>query len=169
MKQPMIINKLLKSIVLLFIIFLYSSQSADAQDYDKSIGLRLGTYVGASFTAYTSSNKSIEVIAGLTRQANQSDYIFGGFYKYHLTISSDIPTLNWYSGLGVMLFLEEENGSNKVNIAPGGIVGLEYTLEHTPVNFFIDVNPHYKVNSNSNSKFNIHANLGVRYVISQAE
>ena len=161
--------KTFKTVILSFILLLCTIQLSTAQDYNKAIGLRLGTYVGASFTTYTSEYKSIEVIAGITRQANQSDYIFGGFYKFHLPISSDLPTLNWFSSIGVLLFLEEENGGNKVNIAPGGLVGLEYTLEHSPVNFFIDISPYYKVTSNIDSKFDIQANLGVRYVLSREE
>ena len=73
------------------------------------------------------------------------------------------------AGLGILLFLEEENAANKVNIAPSGLVGLEYTLEHAPVNFFVDLSPNYKVTSDLDSKFGIQANLGVRYILSQGE
>lgn len=151
---------LLCAVSLLF--FCYTAKS---QDYKQSFGLKLGTYVSTSFTAYTSENRSIEVIAGITRSANQTDYIFGGFYRFHSRVSSDIPTLNWYSGFSLFAFLEEENGSDKVNIAPGTLLGMEYTLEHTPVNFFIDAAPHYDVTTNNGNRFDIHANLGVRYII----
>ena len=161
--------KIFKTVILSFILLLSTTQLLTAQDYNNAIGLRLGTYVGASFTTYTSEHNSIEVIAGITRQANQSDYIFGGYYKFHFAISSDIPTLNWFTSLGLLLFLEEEVGKNKINIAPSALIGLEYTLEHTPVNFFIDVSPYYNLTSDMDSKFSIHANLGVRYLLSQNE
>ena len=159
----------LKPVILSFILVLCAGQITQAQDYNKAIGLRLGTYVGASFTTSTSDYRSIELIAGITREANQTDYIFGGFYKFHLVISSDIPTLNWFSGVGALLLLVEDGNNNKINIAPGALVGLEYTLEHTPVNFFIDVSPYFNVTTKNDSKFNIHASLGVRYVIRQKE
>jgi hypothetical protein len=165
----MSVYKILKTVILSIILLLCTSQLLTAQDYNKAIGLRLGTYVGASFTAYTSEHKSVEAIAGITRQANQTDYLFGAFYKYHFVVSSDIPTLNWFSGVGAFLFLEEESSSNKLNVAPSAVIGMEYTLEHTPVNFFIDVSPHWNITTNTDSKFNIHANLGVRYVLSQKE
>jgi hypothetical protein len=162
-------HKSLKNLILAFILILCTSPFLVGQDYNKAIGVRLGTYVGGSFTTYASKHKSVEIIAGITREANQTDYIFGAFYKFHLVISSDIPTLNWFSSVGALVFLEEEAGSNKINFAPAAIVGLEYTLEHSRVNFFIDATPYFNVTTKSNTKFSVHANLGVRYVLSQIE
>ena len=85
------VYRFLKTVILVFIFALCTIQSASAQDYNEAIGFRLGTYVAASFTTYNTEHTSIEGIAGITRQANQSDYIFGLFYKYHFSISSDVP------------------------------------------------------------------------------
>lgn len=136
-----------------------------AQDYKSALGARLGTYISASYSTYLSEARSVEAMVGITREANQSDYILGGFYKLHMDVTSQAPTLKWYFGLGMYIDLKSVAG-NKVLFSPSGIVGLEYTLEHTPVNFFVDVSPYYSLNSNIDSKFNTHANLGVRYVIS---
>jgi len=163
--SKMILFKHSKSLVFIIFLLVTIGQSVQAQDYKSALGGRLGTYISISFSAYVSEDVSIEMIGGLTREANQSDFIFGGFYKYHRNVTSQVPSLNWYFGAGFYVNLKDE-ASEKVSFAPGGIIGMEYTLDHTPVNFFIDASPNYNLNSDSDSNFNIHANLGVRYVIS---
>lgn len=161
--------KSLNIIVFVSLMFLSTFSNLNAQDYGHSVGLKLGTYVGTSFSSYVSENRSFEVIAGITRQANQTDYIFGASFRFHTHVTSEIPTLNWYSGFVAFAFLEEESGSEKVNLAPGVLLGMEYTLEYTPVNFFIEVAPYYDITTKLDSRFDIHANLGVRYVLNRKE
>lgn len=155
----------IKSTLISFIIIFSISQNVSAQDYKTSIGARLGTYVSASFTGYISEGKSVEGIVGITREANKSDLIFGGFYRLHFGISSQVPTLSFYTGLGLYLNLIKTDDFSVVAFAPSAVIGLEYTLKHAPVNFFLDVSPYYVFGSNIESEFNTHANLGVRYVI----
>jgi len=153
-----------RSLLFSIMFFVCSIQLAQAQDYEGSFGGRLGTYTAVSLSIYTAEGRSFEALLGLTRVANQSDFLIGSFYKFHFDVTSELPTLKWYSGLGLIASFEEELGHNKVKFSPSAIVGMEYTLEHTPVNFFIDVSPNYKINSES--KFRVHANLGVRYIFS---
>lgn len=159
----------LKAFFICCFLLFCSIQMIIAQDYNHAIGLRLGTYIGASYTSFQSENRSIEGIAGIKRQANQTDYVFGGFYKFHVDLSADMPSLNCYAGLGSLFFIEDEFGSNKFNFAPSAIIGLEYSLEQSPINFFIDMAPHFNVTTKVDSKFNVHANIGVRYILSKNE
>lgn len=156
----------IKPFVISFIIVLSFSQVSSAQDYKTSIGGRLGTYVAVSFSGYSSEGRSVEGIVGITREANQSDLIFGGFYKIHFNVSSQLPTLSFYSGVGLYVNIFKVGDVSDVSLAPSAMIGMEYTLEHAPANFFLDVSPYYAIGSNNNSKFNVHANLGVRYVLS---
>ena len=149
---------------LLLVGLLGLSTTAMGQDYKSSFGVRLGTYVAASFSASASTSTTFEGLAGITREANQTDYVIGTYFRKHFQVSNVVPTLNLYTGVGALVLLQEEGGENKMNLAPGGIIGMEYTLEHAPANFFLDVSPMYKVNSNASTKFIIQASLGARYI-----
>ena len=160
------LDSMTKFLLLPTLILLLSCHSSDAQDYKSSIGLRLGTYFAGSFTTYVSEKASVELLAGISREANRSQWNFGGFYKIHNSVASEVPTLNWYFGAGLYVrFTDIE--SEKVKFAPSGILGMEYSLEHTPVNFFVDVSPHYRINSGPG--FDVHASMGVRYIINRPE
>lgn len=155
-----------KSMLVTMLFLITSVHYSFGQDYKSSVGGRLGTYVAASYTQFISEGRSFELLAGITRQANQSDFVFGGFYKLHRPASSQVPMLNWYLGGGIYISSIEDGESDKISLAPSAIIGLEYSLDHTPVNFFIDVSPYYDT-GRSDSKLDMHANLGVRYVLSR--
>ena len=148
---------------ILIFSFLMSANLGAAQDYQSSLGLRLGTYSALSFTNNFSESRGMEVLAGITREANQSNYIFGGFYKIQNHVTSNLPTLSYYLGVGTMINIEKEEGGRSTYLAPGAITGMEYTLEYAPVNFFLDITTYYQ--KNLESTLNFHANLGVRYTI----
>ncbi|MDF1695044.1 MAG: hypothetical protein P1U56_04405 [Saprospiraceae bacterium] len=143
---------------------LLGMQTSLAQEYDFLIGARLGTYISGSVVKKASEGRTYEAMIGITREANQSDYVFGAFYKFHVQISEQLPSLNWYAGGGAYMKLSDITGRNVYNFSPSIISGMEYTLEDSPVNFFIDVSPYYRVNGSDDSRFNIHANVGVRYI-----
>ncbi|MEM9547401.1 MAG: hypothetical protein AAGA77_15585 [Bacteroidota bacterium] len=155
-----------KQLVFLFICIISLNQTAAAQDYRSAIGGRLGSYISGSFTTFTSEDRSVEIIAGITREANTSQFLFGSFYRFHFDVTSQLPTLKWYAGLGLYInSLEKEASSSELTFLPSAIIGMEYTLEHTPVNFFLDLSPYYNTDSATDSNFDVHANLGVRYIL----
>ena len=157
------------SIALIFaLVFLIGpGDIVHAQDYRSAVGGRLGTYVAGSFSTFVSESGSVEVIAGITREANESNFIFGSFYRRHFDVTNQVPTLKWYAGIGLYInSIEEAASKSELTFLPSAIIGMEYSLEHTPVNFFIDISPYYNTKSGSDSDFDLHANLGVRYVLS---
>jgi len=161
--------KFSKLLVFVFFLLAFAVQETKAQDYKSSLGGRLGTYVAASFTTYTSETNSVEVIAGITREGNESNFLFGGFYRGHYSVTNQAPTLKWYWGIGLYVNSIEEASKSKLAFAPSAMIGMEYTLEHAPVNFFLDLSPNYNTNSIIDRKFDAYANLGVRYVLSSQD
>lgn len=159
----MILYQYAKILFVTLLILASMAQTVQAQDYESSLGGRLGTYISLSFTNYLSEGKSLEFLGGLTREANQSDYILGAYYRIHNPVSSTVPTLNWYYGLGILLNLQNRFGNN-ASATPAGIIGMEFTLDHSPVNFFIDLSPYFDFSDNDNSLY-LHASLGVRYIM----
>ena len=145
--------------------FLLWGQLGIAQDYQSSLGGRLGTYTAVSYTKYLGESNAVEAIAGITRAANQSNYTFGGYYKLHFGVSTNIPTLSYYFGLGALINLEKEGEGRTTYLAPSALTGMEYSLEHAPVNFFLDFSTYYQ--KNLDSTLDLHANLGVRYILSR--
>ena len=160
----MIRHKRLKYLSLSFLLLVFFAQEGKAQDYESSIGGRLGTYISLSYTNYLSEGKSLEFLGGITREANQSDYILGAYYRIHKPVSSTVPSLNWFFGLGILLNLQDE-GDDDISATPAGIIGMEYSLEHAPVNFFVDLSPYADLRDNIDDTIKLHANLGVRYIM----
>ena len=154
----------LKAYLLCICFMLSGATLVQAQEYDFLIGARLGTYISGSLVKKAGEGRTYEGMIGLTREANQSDFIMGAFYKFHFPISEQLPTLNWYIGGGAYFTLSDLSGRNVYNFDPGIITGMEYTLEDQPVNFFLDVSPYYRLKESVESNFNIQANVGVRYL-----
>jgi len=156
---------ILRSVVVFSLLWNFTA--TQAQDYQSSLGGRLGTYVALSYNHYVAENASVEGITGITRLANQSNFLFGGYYKRHVNISSRVSTLSFYFGPGALVnFVSVPDGTNVV-LALSGLVGLEYAMEHVPVNFFLDIGPYYNVNSDLGDDFDLHANVGVRYILNR--
>ena len=162
--NKMTLYRISKFLFIFFLILISFAQMGQAQDYNSSIGGRLGTYVSLSFTKYLSEGRSMEFLGGITREANQSDYILGAYYRIHKPVSSTVPSLNWFFGLGILLNLQDD-GDDDISATPAGIIGMEYSLEHAPVNFFVDISPYADLRDNIDDTINLHANLGVRYIM----
>lgn len=146
-----------------FIVVIFTlsiSSNVSAQDYKSSAGLRLGTYIAASAKAFISEEAAVEVIAGISREGGNSIATVGGFYEIHKQFTNEIPTLKWYFGGGAFVALG--SAGIKTNLAVSGIIGLEYTFESTPLNFFIDGIPYLSLTNEF--KFDAEASLGVRYI-----
>ncbi len=154
--------KLMSRIIRAIIVVIFTlsiSSNVSAQDYKSSAGLRLGTYIAASVKTFISEKAAVEVIAGISREGGNSIATVGGFYEIHNQFTNDIPTLKWYYGGGAFIALGNKN--IKTNLAVTGIIGLEYTLESTPLNLFIDGIPY--ISLTNEYKFDAEASLGARY------
>jgi len=143
--------------VLLF-AFSFSTQGT-AQAYDSSVGLRIGTYFAGSYKMFFNETNAVEGIAGFTRSGGQSLITLGALYQIHTPFSSDVPRLYYYYGAGGFLTLG--NDDINTNIAFAGNIGLEYTLEDSPLNFFMDVLP--IINFANGIDLEAEASVGVRY------
>lgn len=148
----------------IFSTLILLSLNLSAQDYKLSAGARLGTYFAGSAKAFIGQKSAVEGIVGISREAGQSILALGGFFQRHHQLTSDIPTLRWYYGAGVFVGLG--SGELKTSVSFTGNIGLEYTMEDTPINFFIDGIPY--INVTNNSKFDTEASIGIRYIFSRA-
>lgn len=136
----------MKKIALLFsMLFVMAfAHQANAQNYDKAIGLRLGYPLAASFKFFVSEPGAIEIYAGYRSYGIGYNYFnVGAMYQYHKPISS-VDGLSWYFGGGASVwffsydFVTDEGSTG---IAINGVLGLDYKFADAPFNLSVDWMP----------------------------
>lgn len=149
--------KLVFKIVLFISLFTFSS-FVSGQTYNASVGARLGTIFSGTYKAFVSEVTAFEAIAGFENVAGESYLLAGGFLEIHNPLSVNGSELSWYYGAGGYIALGEVTG-----IVPSGIIGLEYVLDDSPVNLFIDAIPSIFIGGGST--FQLNGAIGARYIL----
>lgn len=124
-------------------ILLVSALSAKAQQYNNAFGVRLGDSYGITFKTFLQSDRALDIILNL-RNRNDVSYVrLTGLYEVHTPIN-DVPGLQWYYGGGGTignLKYKDSMRDNSLYLSVDGVLGLDYTLEGTPLNFSLDWKP----------------------------
>lgn len=129
--------------------------TADAQDYQKAIGLRLSNDFGASFKYFLKENHAIEVMATFRTFGgfgyHWSYFRFGGLYQVHNPFPS-VEGLRWYYGGGatVSMYTGEYSrytSASNVGVGIHGVVGLDYKFADIPLNISLDWMPGFVIGS----------------------
>ncbi len=118
-----------KIILVLAAIFCFSS-TVQAQDYDRSIGLRLGYPAGISYKQFFSDLGAFEIIGSGRKGGYQLTVLIEG---HQPIFGSNMTFL--YGGGGHIGVLDKS-----LNVGADGIAGLEYVFR-APVAVTIDINP----------------------------
>lgn len=138
-----------------------------AQAYKSAVGARLGTSFTGSYKMFISETNALEGIVGLDRTSlgipgfSSTSLVLGAFYQIHKPLDLDGVGFTWYYGFGGFAYIGDFSG-----IVPSGIIGLEYTLEDSPVNFFIDASPGLYI-GDGGSDFDITGFIGARYILNR--
>ena len=109
-----------------------------AQDYKKSIGLRLGSNTGITYKQFISSNNAFEIIGNALFYDGSTFLGLSGEYLWSWNLAEG---LNWFVGPGVSAGVWTGNASG-FNIALNGMIGLEYKFS-IPLALSVDFNPHF--------------------------
>lgn len=139
----------MKKFFLMGIVILLSG-IASAQNYKESIGLRLGTSIGASYKTYLSESKALEAILDLDIfEKDLMKINVTGLYEF--VFESNIDGLNFYVGPGISagLYLGDANG---LLLAINGVAGVEYKFEGIPLSISLDWNPKVQIITNAGFK-----------------
>ena len=114
-----------------------------AQDYNTSVGLRLGLSNGISLKHFMDEKTAIEGILS----TRWKGFDITGLYEIHNTAFS-VDGLKWYYGFGGHIgFWNGENVSwiddatDITVIGVNGVLGLEFTFENAPINIGFDWKP----------------------------
>lgn len=136
--------------LLLMGLLLIGSGMVTAQNYKESLGLRLGTSIGASYKSYLSDSKAIEAILDLDIfEKDLMKINVTGLYQF--VFDTEVDGLNFYAGPGVSagLYLGNENG---LLLAINGIAGVEYKFYGVPLSLSLDWNPKVQIITNAGFK-----------------
>ena len=124
--------------ITLTIVLTVLSLNVFAQDYQKSIGVRLGLSNGITYKQFISSSNAFEVI-GNVQFYNGNTYIgLAGEYLWSWGLTEG---LSWFVGPGASAGIWTGNSSG-FNIALNGMVGLEYKF-NIPLALSVDLHPHF--------------------------
>ncbi len=149
-----------------FVLYIFFSNSLNAQDYKSAIGLRLGVYNGISFKTNLSETSAVELFGTANFGSGYRWITATGLYEFTQPIK-DVEGLRWFAGGGLSVFnysydFVGVDGFTTFGIT--GIAGLEYTLKEAPINFSIDWSPTFLFKSDYGFIGRYFA-LSARYVI----
>jgi hypothetical protein len=158
------------TIVALFVGFAVTAQ---AQDYNSAIGLRLGYPVSVSYKNFLGGgSNAIEVFAGFRSYAGYGWFNIGGLYQVHKPIGG-AEGLSWYFGGGASAFFwnydsgfvfgDEDDSSFSLGLL--GNLGLDYKFSGAPINISLDWVPTFFVNGYGNGFGAGYGGLAVRYTL----
>lgn len=145
-------KNLIRAIVFLFILGGIGLSSAQAQNYDKAVGLK-ATGWGLGVTGKMFLNEEAAVDVGVTyRSFGAFSYSYSwtsiyGLYELHKDIDA-VDGLQWYYGGGVFYTLYggdfDYAGSGLDNFfGLSGVLGLDYKFENTPISITLDWIPSF--------------------------
>ena len=157
-------------LVLLFIFAGYCP--LNGQDYDKAIGMRLGSPVSISYKTFHTEKLAFEVFWSFKSYSNRKWHALSGAVQQYKTVDFiDVEDLNWYYGGGVSVYFwssragaaPEELPTSSIGI--NGYLGLEYTFPSRPFAVSLDWIPTWYINGIDRGLTYGFGSLGVRYII----
>lgn len=137
------------------------SISSFAQNYDKAIGLRIGSGVGITYKQFLNPGQAIEANLGLNELFSNDNLnlVVGANYQFHFDVN--VPGLTLYAGPGASLglFLGEHND---FLLSIDGIGGIEYKFNNVPIALSLDWKPQLQLISDVHFRAT-NFGLGVKY------
>lgn len=148
--------------IVLFSAFLFIGLNLAAQDYTRSIGLRLGSSIGASYKEFIRPSTAIEGILDLDiLDEDKMKLKLSGFYQFHFNV--DVDGLSLYAGPGASagIYVGDESG---FMMSVDGIGGVEYKFHNAPIALSFDWNPKVQIINDAGFKPS-NFGLTIRYTL----
>ena len=158
----------MKNLLYVFVFLFGSFGVSQAQDYSSAVGLRLGYPISATYKTFLNETSAVEGYVGYRSFFGFSEFRVNAAYLIHNEIE-DVDRLKWYYGAGPgLVFYSYDNifagDQGGIGIILSGYIGLEYTLEGTPISFSIDWTPGFVIGGQSGFGADNGA-LAVRYIL----
>ncbi|MEN6618873.1 MAG: hypothetical protein ABFC28_05185 [Rikenellaceae bacterium] len=137
---------------LLIFVALFISLSAFSQNYSKSIGLRMGSSIGASYKKFLTTKTAFETILDMDIIGRNHEKIKGsGYYLYHFDVNVDGLSLYAGPGASAGVFVDGDYKNNFV-MSFDGMGGIEYKFNNTPIVLACDWTPKFQFITNAGIK-----------------
>ncbi len=137
---------------LLLLIALLSVSGLFAQNYTSSIGLRIGSSIGASYKQFLEPTRAIEGILDL--DIIEKDHMkikVTGIYQFHYNVNVDGLVLYAGPGASAGIYVGDSSG---FMMSIDGMAGVEYKFHNSPIALSFDWNPKVQIITNSGFKPN---------------
>ena len=160
----------MKNLLFVLALVLGSVGISQAQDYNSAVGLRFGYPLSVSYKMFLNEANAIEAYAGFRNWAFYREVRINGAYLIHNELES-VERLKWYygAGAGVAIFSYDTGyigDDGGVGLTISGYLGVEYTLDGTPVSFSLDWVPSFYLGGVGGFGAGYGA-LAARYVLDQ--
>lgn len=159
-----------KILLPIFLFLTFSFFSLNAQDYNTSIGGKVGYGLVASYKKFLNESAAIDLFGGL-RWGN--GIALGAYYEKHTPIDA-LDRLQWYWGFGGSFTTWSYNfaRSNYYEVGASGVLGLDYSFDDYPLNLSLDWAPTIVLLSNYDTSFGSlgifrggYGALSIRYIL----
>ncbi len=153
----------MKKIGLTLLVIVAGISSLKAQRlYEKAIGFRVGTMVGASYKQFFHTDGAFEAILDLDITQTSKMSLRGTFvYEYHFPIKA-VDGLSWYLGPGVTIG-GEIGGDSKFLFGVDFIGGAEYKFATIPLCLALDFDPKFFITGYDEDFKPLNIGLTLRY------
>ena len=160
----------MKNLLFVFIFLLGTFGVSQAQDYNSAVGLRIGYPLSISYKTFLNETAAAEAYVGYRSFFGYKEFRVNAAYLIHNEIEN-VERLKWYYGGGAgvafysynSFYLEDTGG---IGLTLSGYLGLEYTLDGTPISFSLDWVPTFVIGGVSGFGASNGA-LAIRYVLNQ--
>jgi hypothetical protein len=132
----------------IFLLLFLTYQQGKAQYYDYVIGARVGNTIGLSYKQfifyYPNIQQAAEGVIGFQfdlKNRNRNAYILEANYHLHVDVGFNTG-FSAFAGAGLFGGIYTEVGQpNKFGGGISGVLGMEYSFTHAPVNIAVDWKP----------------------------
>ncbi len=151
----------LKKLLFATMLMTAFATTLSAQQYNSSLGLRLGYDSGVTLKHFLAPASASEFILAVSPNYFQ----LTGLYEYHQPIPG-APGLDWYIGLGAHIggiYKERDKHENAFLLGADLIGGVEYIFPTVPFNVSLDWKPSFNFNNDYNDYWFSGFALSLRY------
>ncbi len=159
-----------KILLALVLITFFFTQQAEAQSWERAIGLRLGFPNSITYKQFINEKAAIEGIFGTRGFEFFRTTSLGAAYQIHSTlIDDDFGELRWYYGAGASLNISNFKNnvigdSGRLSIGIQGYIGVDYNFNNAPINISLDWVPSFFLLGNLDGFSAEYGGVAVRYI-----
>ena len=123
----------------LTLLLLFSTKSY-AQDYQRAVGIRLGTGIGVTYKQFLKPSAAIEATLDLGNMFTHNNFNIVATATYQFNFDVNVEGLSLYTGPGASIgtYLGDHTG---FLLAIAGVAGVEYKFNKTPIALSFDWTP----------------------------